>query len=751
MKLTRRKVIIGGTLAGGALVVGYWFARERDRLGSGAQFPAKAGEVALNGWVKLTKDGGIVVAAPRAEMGQGIHTALAQLVAEEMDVRWGDVRVEEPPENGIYRNVEILLDGLPFSPEQTGMMVDGARWFAGKLMGVLGVAATGGSTSARDAWQPMRLAGASARELLLRAAARKFSLAQSDLRVVDGEVRGRGGVKVARYSELLDAIGDLVPLRDVPLKKPASFTIIGTSVPRLDLHDKVTGRATFGIDVRPPGLLHAAVRNCPTFGGSLKSVTPPAGGLPAGVKKIVELPAAVAVVADNWWRAEKCLAEGLEITWNDGPNAALHSDALWHEYEIQAASGDRKEARASGDIALLTGKTRRIEAVYRAPYLAHATMEPMNCTARLDDSGLELWMPNQSASLVRYAAAREADLSQDKVTVHTTFLGGGFGRRAEIDLVKQAVAVAKAVRGAPVQVLWSREEDIRHDFYRPMALASLAATLPPDGAAGSLGSAIAWDSVLVGQSASSQFTNRVLGISEPGDPDPNSIENLPYAFDFHRLSTVVPKGPVPVGFWRSVGHSHTAFFDECFLDEIAHALNVEPLALRRDLLRDKPRHRKVLDAAASGADWGTPLPAGSGRGIALRASFSSIVAQVAEVSVAGTAITVKRVVCAIDCGQVVNPDIVRAQMESGIVYGLTAALHGEITISKGRVEQRQFDDYPVLRIDAMPRIETTIVRSDEAPMGGVGEPGTPPIAPAVANAIFAATGQRLRRLPLRLG
>ncbi|MCW5746813.1 MAG: xanthine dehydrogenase family protein molybdopterin-binding subunit [Alphaproteobacteria bacterium] len=750
MRLTRRKLIVGGTLGAGALVVGYWFAHERDRLGDRTMFAAGSGEVALNGWVKIARDGGIVVAVPRAEMGQGVHTTLAQLVADEMDARWSDVRVEDPPESGVYRNVEILLDGLPFSPEQTGMVVDGAHWVGRKLMGVLGVVATGGSTSTRDAWEPMRLAGASARELLLRAAARKFGLPQGELSTAEGEVRGRDGRPLARYGDLLAAIGELAPLADVPLKTPSAFKIIGTSAPRLDVAHKVNGKAVFGTDVRPPGLLYAAVKNCPTFGGSLKSVTPPAGALPRGVKKIVELPDAVAVVADSWWRAQKLLDDGLRIVWEDGPNAKVDSETLWREYESQARSGARKESRVNGDAGLLGRNPQRLEAVYRAPYLAHATMEPMNCTAKLDDTGLEIWMPNQSPSLMRYVAAKAADLPQAKVTVHTTLLGGGFGRRAEVDLVRQAVAVARAVRGSPVQVLWSREEDVQHDYYRPMALASLAAALPPHGAAGAMGDAIAWDAVLVGQSASSQFTSRLLGISEPGDPDPNSIENLPYAFGFHRLSTVVPVGAVPVGFWRSVGHSHTAFFDECFLDEIAQALGKDPLALRRELLGDKPRHLKVLDTAAREAGWGMPLPAGQGRGVALRASFASIVAQVAEVAVEGATIRVKRVSCAIECGQVVNPDIVKAQMQSGIAFGLTAALYGEITIKNGRTQQSQFTDYPMLRLPEMPEISVTVISSKEAAMGGVGEPGTPPIAPAVANAIFAATGKRLRSLPLRL-
>ena len=743
MRLTRRKLIIGGTLGTGALVVGWWFAHERDRLGGRDAFKPRDGEVALNGWVKVSRSGTIIVAAPRAEMGQGIHTALAALVAEEMDAKWDDVRVEDAADLGIYRNVEMLLEGG--RAQDPGLMRDIALWAGSRVAGILGVSATGGSTATRDAWEPMRLAGASARELLLRAAAQKAGVKQADLAIVDSQVRTRDGKPVATFGELVDAIGKLQPLDDVPLKKPADFKLIGKELPRLDVAAKVTGTATFGVDVRLPDMLYAAVANSPVFGGKPKAFTLPAGGLPKGLMKVVELPTAIAVVGDSWWKAQRFLNEQLKIVWDDGPNAKLDSATLMRDYEAQSrAVGDATKTRSFQTTPTPQRPIERgIEVTYRAPYLAHATMEPMNCTALFADGRLRLWMPNQSPSLVRYVAAKTAELDQAQVTVHTTYLGGGFGRRAEPDLVRQAVTIAKAVAGRPVQVMWSREEDMRHDFYRPMAVARMQARASKDAA-------WEWRCRLVGQSATGQFIDRVLRLGEQGDPDGNSVERPPYGFPSYRLEAVVPKGPVPVGFWRSVGHSHTAFFDECFLDEVALAMNKDPLALRRELLKDQPRHLAVLDAAAKAAGWGTPPPAGIGRGIALRQSFGSIVAQVAEVAVESDTIRVKRVVCAVDCGRVVNPAIVRAQMESGIVYGLSAALYGEITLANGAVEQGNFPDYDAVRLADAPVMAVHLVDSGASAVGGVGEPGTPPIAPAVANAIFAATGIRLRNLPLRL-
>ncbi len=745
MKLTRRKLIVGGVLGGGALLVGWWFAKDRDRLGDRTVFKARMGEVALNGWVKVGRDGSITVAAPRAEMGQGIHSALAALVAEEMDAKWSDVRVEDAADLNVYRNVEILIDGLPFSPEETGRMIDVAKWAGSRVSGLLGVVATGGSTSVRDAWEPMRLAGASARDLLLRAAAAKAGVDRKTLTVVESEVRDAAGKKIATYGELAATLGALQPLRDVPVKKAGEFRLIGKPLPRIDVPAKVMGTAGYGTDVRLPDMLYAAIANCPTFGGKTKGFSLPSAGLPKGIVKVIELPTAIAVVADSWWRANKFLTGGdLRLNWDAGPNAGLDSRAIAADYAGLLKDGKPKLTRSRG-ADTPPADAKFLPATYTAPYLAHATMEPMNCTSLLDRGALTIWMPNQSSSLMRYVGAKEAGLDQDKVTVHTTYLGGGFGRRAEVDLVRQAVALAKALPGKPIQVLWSREEDIQHDFYRPMATARFVADIPADPKA-----LPGWTVRLVGQSASSQFPGRVLGIGETGDPDGNSVENPPYAFARYRLDAIVPQGPVPVGFWRSVGHSHTAFFDECFLDEVAIAMGRDPLELRRALLKDKPRHLAVLDAVAKASGWGTPLPAATGRGIALRASFGSIVAQVAEVAVEGRTIRVRKVFCAIGCGIVVNPAIVRAQMESGIVYGLSAALHGRITIKGGAVEQANFPDYDAVRMADMPAVETILVESKDAPLGGVGEPGTPPIAPAVGNAIFAATGKRLRNLPFEL-
>jgi isoquinoline 1-oxidoreductase beta subunit len=751
VKLTRRKAIIGGTLGGGVLSVGFWLVRERDRLGSRTLFDVKADEAGLNGWVKIARDDSVTVAVPRAEMGQGIQTTLAMLVAEEMDARWEQVRVEDPPEDGVYRNVEFLIDSLPFSPEETGTTVDIAHWAAGKLGGVLGIMGTGGSTATRDAWLPMRTAGAVARDLLLRAAGRKAGLPVAQLTVSDGEVRRKDGRRVATFGELVDFVGDLSTMPPPPLKKPSEFRLIGKPQPRLDIPAKVTGTATFGIDVRLPGLLYAAIRNAPTFGGSASGFTVK-GSLPKGVETVIVVPGGIAAIGASWWRANKLLKEGVDVRWQAGPEPTLGSATLWKRYEELMATGKPALTRTLGNEAK-PAKAQTVEATYRAPYLAHTPMEPMNCTAlfskqKAGKPGIDVWMPNQSPTLMRLAAAETAHLRQGDVTVHTTFLGGGFGRRIEVDLVRQAVTCALAVPERPVQVLWSREEDIRHDCYRPMALARWRAELDVSQATPKLAAVTKRQ---VAQSPTDQVPARVVCAPALGQPEGNAVENPPYAFPFYRLDAVVADGSVPVGFWRSVGHSHTAFFDESFIDELASALKKDPFDFRRELLADKPRHRKVLETAAREAGWGQKLPPGSGRGIALRASFGSIVAQVAEVSVPdGQTLQVKRVTCAIDCGPVVNPAIVRMQMESGIIYGLSAALYGEITLADGAVEQSNFSDYDAVRLAEAPVMSVHLVDGGSSFVGGVGEPGTPPIAPAVANAVFAATGKRLYNLPLRL-
>jgi isoquinoline 1-oxidoreductase subunit beta len=449
-KWARRSFIIGGFVGAGLLGVGFWFGRERDRLGSRTLFNVRPGQAGLNGWVKIGRDNNVTVAVPRAEMGQGIHTALAMLVAEEMDARWNQVRVEDPPEDAVYRNVDILIDGLPFSPEETGTVVDVAHWVAGKLGGVLGILATGGSTATRDAWLPMRTAGAVARDLLLRAASRKSGIAVDQLTIVDGEIRRRDGTKVATFGELVDSIGDLQPMQEPPpLKKPSEFKLIGKPLPRVDVPAKVMGSATFGIDVRLPGLLYAAVRNAPTFGGEAKGFKLKKDALPKGIEKIVIVSGGIAAIGTSWWQANAFLDEGVDVDWQAGPEPKLGSAGLWTRYENLLAEGKPALTRSLG-AENKPATTQALEATYRAPYLAHATMEPMNCTARAGKQGLELWMPNQSPTLMRLIAAEAAKVPREQVTVHTTFLGGGFGRRAEGDLVRQAVACAQATPEQPL-------------------------------------------------------------------------------------------------------------------------------------------------------------------------------------------------------------------------------------------------------------------------------------------------------------
>ena len=751
--MRRRTLVIGGLLGVGALVVGYWFAHPRDRLGSRRTFPPGRNEAALNGWVRIADDGRVIVAAPRAEMGQGVQTMLAQLVADEMDARWQDMTVEAAPDDPVYRNVEILLESVPFSPEQSGPVPNAARWAAGRLAGVLGLSATGGSTSTRDAWLPLRYAGAAARAVLLQAAARRSGRPLDDLVTNQSAVYDREGEMVATYGELVRSAGAIDPPPRVVLKPRQQLQVVGRPMPRLDIPDKVRGAAVFGVDVRPPGLLYAAIRHCPVLGGTLKSVTEPSAGLPRGIRAVVQLRNAVAVIADSWWRAERLLADenttsGLKIEWLPGPTATYDSAKLWAELDSLAATAEpdfsRRVARRAPGSPLID-PPRRIEATYRAPYLAHATMEPMNCTALVQPRRIELWLPTQSTSLARRVAARVGDVEVSEVTVNGTLLGGGFGRRAEMDVVREAVAIARTVPGTPIQLLWSREEDFGQDYYRPMALGLMACGIDAEGAIAE------WRTRVIGQSASSQYARRNLRMPETDMPDPNSVETPAYGFPETTIEAVVPRLPVPVGYWRSVGHSHTAFFEECFLDEVAHALGKDPLALRRALLQGQPRHLAVLRRLEQATGWGSrPPPAGRALGLALRASFGSVVGQVAEVSVNAGQIRVHRVTCAIDCGPVVNPAIVRAQMQGGIIFGLTAALCGEITLKGGAVEQRNFPDYPMLGLADAPDIDVHILDSESSEIGGAGEPGTPPIAPAVGNALFALTGTRLRSLPFRL-
>jgi isoquinoline 1-oxidoreductase beta subunit len=751
---TRRRLLIAAGLVGGALVVGgYFFYRGRDRLRLPEGFAAPPGGSWLTGWLRIGADGTVTVAVPRQEMGQGISTALPMLVAEELDCDPASLRYEQAPVDPLYANATLLGDSVPFRPDVASWLARIARLTQFRFAELLGVQATGGSTSVRDAWEVMRQAGAAARTMLIAAAAARWNVSAAECRTGPGLVRHVGSDRSLSYGELVaDAARQPIPTGPV-LKNPAQFRLIGTALPRLDVPAKTEGKAGFGIDVRMPGLRYAALAQCPVFGGSLKRVEAARAKTMPGVHQVIELEAtstsaaAVAVVADGWWRAKSALA-ALEIEWHEGPHAKLDSAAQRELYATLLEKGDATVYEDAGDAPTALAAARQVlEARYEVPYLAHATMEPINCTARVDGRHCTVWVGNQAPTLVQWLAASPAGAGT--VTVHTPFLGGGFGRRAEMDVVVQAAAIARRMPGIPVQLIWSREEDIQHDVYRPLALARLRCAL--DGAGG----IHAWYHRIVGQSCTLELTGRLLPWAASDlMKDKTTAEgafDLPYAMANRRVEHVLARQPVPVGYWRSVGHSYNAFFVECFLDEVAHAAKRDPYEFRRSLLGKAPRHLRVLETAAQKAGWGSALPPRNGRGIALAESFHSIVAQVAEVEVGeGGMLRVKRVVCAIDCGKAVNPDIVAAQMESGIVFGLTAARHGEITLKGGRVEQANFPSYEMVRMVDCPKIEVHIVESGWEHLGGVGEPGTPPIAPAVANAVFTATGQRLRKLPIKL-
>jgi len=747
---SRRQFLVAGGLAGGGLFVGYiaYLLRDRDRLARVPAFVRNDKEFALNAWVKIVPDGSVVVAVPHQEMGQGIHTGLATLLAEELDADWSRVRVEEAPLDKIYGNYVMLGDGLPVGPEDSGILATTLRWVGFKVGEGLGLLATGGSTSMRNAWEPMRLAGASARELLLATAAKKWRVPAAECATQTGFVLHVASGRRFGYGELASEAAQLPPPAAPRLKEAKDYRLIGKPLPRLDAPAKVNGTAQFGIDVRLPDMLYAALAQCPVFGGALKSYDEAKIRALPGVKAVVPLGNAVAVVADSWWRAHQALAN-LPVVWDEGANAGLDSKAIFAQYGRDIESGATTEYRAEGEVwPAMARAAQTVEARYSVPLLAHATMEPMNCTALLKDGRCEVWAPNQSPSLVQLAAARSAGIDSDKVVVHTTLLGGGFGRRVETDFVAQAVSIAKALPGKPVKLLWSREEDMQHDMYRPAVISKFRAGLDPAGRP------LAWWNRIAGPSVTRSFMDRTLPAAAmdfpPDKANADGAAEIPYAFPNLLVEHALSKTPVPIGFWRSVGHSYNAFFTECFVDELALAAKQDPYQFRRSLLGAKPRLLKVLDTVATKAGWGRPLGIGMGRGIALHASFRSVVAQVAEVSLEATGeVKVHRVVCAIDCGLAVNPDIVVAQMESAIIFGLTAALFGEITLSKGRVEQSNFPSYEMLRLAQSPAIEVHLVDSG-APLGGVGEPGTPPIAAALANALFAASGKRLRSLPLRL-
>ena len=683
--------------------------------------PAAAPSFSPNAWLSIGTDGVVTLTVDKSEMGQGSQTGLAMILAEELEADWSTIRLGPVPENP-------------------------AGW--SRRM------STGGSTAIHGSWDLLRKAGATAREMLVSAAAAAWDVDRAGCRAEQGAVIHTPTKRRLPYGKLAARAARLPVPPDVPLKDPKQFRLLGTRTTRLDTPAKVDGSAVYGIDVTMPGLLVASIERCPVFGGTIKRYDATKAKALPGVRAVVELEpspwtgkdgawgvgcaAGVAVVADTYWHAFQG-RKALEVEWNEGEAASLGSDGIRAEL-ARLADQPGVEAKKVGDpVAAHAGAAQRLDAVYEVPFLHHATMEPMTCTAHVQANGCDVWAPTQNQTRAQEVAAELAGLPKEKVRIHTTFLGGGFGRRLEPDFVSEAVRVSKAV-GAPVKVIWTREDDTQHGFYRPASYNRFAAGL--DAA----GNPVAWTHRVVGTPIRLKFGPLPKGLD---GSLVDGAEDLPYGIPNLLVDQVAADFlPIPRGFWRSVGISHNAFVTESFLDEVATAAKRDPYELRRALLKDKPRHLRTLELVAEKAGWGTPLPAGRARGIAFAEWQPTVCAQVTEVSVnSGGVVHVHRVVCAVDCGPVVNVGQIEAQMQGGIVYGLTAALYGEITIDHGRVKQGNFIDYPMMRINEMPAVEVHVVPSTEK-QGGIGEPSVGPIAPAVCNAIFAATGKRIRKLPI---
>jgi isoquinoline 1-oxidoreductase beta subunit len=664
---------------------------------------------APNAWLRIGIDNSVLVVVDRSEMGQGVTTSLPMLLAEELEADWTKIRFEFAPADKAYIN---------------------------QLFGIQG---TGGSSSVRAAWKPLREAGAQARTMLIAAAAQAWGVEPASCRAEAGAVMHAATKRRLTYGALAQRAAALPVPANVPLKDPKDWRLAGKPTKRLDTRFKVNGTAQFGIDVRVPGMLTAVVARSPVFGGKVRSFDATAAKAIPGVRHVVQISSGVAVVGDGYWPAKQG-RDALNVSWDEGPVAQVSSASISSLF-AQRATQDGAVARHDGDaVAALAAAAQRVEAVYEMPFLAHATMEPMNCTAHVRAGAVDIWAPTQNQTGVQMVGGQLGGVPPENVAVHTTYLGGGFGRRFELDFIVEALETSKAA-GAPVKVIWSREDDIQHAQYRPANYHQLRAGLDASGRA------VAWTHRIVAPSIMARMFPQTVKNGLDGEAVEGGVE-LPYAVPNVHVDYQLTDTGIPVGFWRSVNNSFNSFAVEGFIDELAVAAKQDPYEYRRALLANAPRHRGVLELAASRAGWGTALPSGRGRGIAVFKSFESFAAQVAEVSVSPAGdVRVHRVVCAIDCGMHVNPSTIEAQMQGGIVYGLTAALNGAITIENGRVMQSNFHDYPMLRLAEMPVVEVYIVPSNEAP-GGVGEPGTPPIAPAVCNAIFAATGKRIRKLPI---
>jgi isoquinoline 1-oxidoreductase beta subunit len=707
MRISRRALLKGGLVVGAGLVIGF-----RSPLTAPSVADAQgSGVFAPNQWLRIDRDGVVTIVNSVPEMGQGAMTTMPMIVADELDADLDAVRIEQAPANpGLYGNP------------------------------VTGAQSYGGSRGVRDHLEMLRKAGAAGRQMLREAAAREWGVPVDEVETEPGVVIHRPTGRRLLYGQLVDKAQALPVPQNPRLKSKAEFRYIGKERHRVDIPPKVNGQAVYGIDVKVPGMLIASIERSPVVtGATVKRFDATAAKAVPGVKQVVPVSRGVAVVADTFWAALNG-RKALTVEWDEGPVAGVSSAMITREYEA-AARQSGQVARNEGDAerALAAGG-KTLEAIYQVPFLEHACMEPMNATAHVTPEACIVWAPTQNPGGTQDTAARLTGLPKEKVTVHTTLLGGGFGRRGELDFIADTVEVAKVV-GVPVKVLWTREDDLTHGFYRPATYNVFRAAL--DGQ----GRPTAWFTRVVGPGILVQKGRIPAGSIDGAAME--AVRNHAYDIPNVRIEWVNKDFGVPLGFWRSVGPSQNAFIVESFVDELAHAAGQDPYEYRRALLGKAPRHKAVLELVASKANWGSPLPAGQGRGIAVCFSYGSYAAHVAEVSVGddGT-VRVSKVVCAIDCGIAVNPDQVKAQMEGGLVYALTAALFGEITLDRGRVQQTNFHTYPMLRINQTPVTEVHILESGEAP-GGLGEPGVPTVAPALCNAIFAATGKRVRRLPIR--
>ncbi len=706
--LSRRNFLKTTAAAGAGLVVGFRFVPQAP-----AAVPAAAAPFAPNAFLRIASDGTVTLLAKHAEMRQGIYTSMAMCVAEELEADWTKIKVEAAPAAQVYAHTAF------------------------------GIQMTGGSTSTWESYEQLRQAGATARALLVEAAARRWQVPAAGLRAENGTVIAPDGRK-AGFGELAAAAAALPAPQGVTLKAPVAFKLLGKGTRRIDAREKVTGQGVFGIDVRLPGMLTATVARPPVFGAKVKSFDATAALKVAGVKQVLRVPTGVAVIADGVWAAKQG-REALAVDWDLGPLAQLESGAQRADY-LQRAAAPGAPARRDGDAPGAFAKaTRKIEATFDFPYLAHAAMEPLNATAQFKaDGSVEIWAPTQFQGVDVMNAAKAAGVAPEKVTLHTTLLGGGFGRKASpsSDFIVEAVQVAKAAGTMPVQVVWLREDDMRGGYYRPRTVVTAKVGLD---AAGGL---VSWENQIVSQSIIQGTAFEPMMLKDGVDATQvEGLADLPYAVPNLRVDYHLAPAGVPVLWWRSVGHTFTAYVKETLVDDAARAAGKDPIDYRIGLLGAHPRYVAILNLLREKSNWGKAAP-GRFQGVAIQESFGSIVGEVVELSLgAAGAFTVHKVTAVVDCGTAVNPDGVRAQIMSGVIYGLSAALYGKITFKEGRPEQSNFHDYPVLRMNEAPVVETHIIDSG-AKMGGIGEPGTPPVAPALANALLAATGKRVRSLPI---